>query len=136
MSYKFLNTLVVLGDAVELESFKGEVDNGDYYELSLCNLVQVSKKLTYEKANAKALEDWYLKSRKPFSFEANKIYEKPGEITYHFLSVGCSTIWLQDMSKQFPNLEFELWYRDEYLDEDGIVIVVKNGETIEERVEN
>lgn len=74
------------------------------------------------------------KFKKEMVTEGDKTWEKGDESFIHFIaSIEPPIFQLKEVSRSYPSLEFELWYREEYLDEDGTIILIQNGRIKEER---
>jgi len=67
--------------------------------------------------------------------EDDKIDESENESILHFLGAEPPIFRLKEISQKFPSLKFELWYRDEYLDRDGVIVLIQDGEIKEEKVD-
>lgn len=129
MSEKFVNTLTVSGEKSEIKQFKKFVYDGDDDYITLHNILPIPSDSELEKFyGAEGFSGWCMDNwGTPCDVMSNKFEQKEGELTYHFFSVEAPPIkWLQAISKEFSDLEFELLFMDEYGDA-GDTVLVKSG---------
>lgn len=139
MSKKLLTELTVIGDELEKERFRVAVNCEDEDGLNLNSLISLPSDEELEKIYGwDDIRSWTLANwGTPCNVSSEDVgWDEDGNLVFRFFSSIFPPIeWLQTASRQFPGLEFELWHRDEYLDEDGVIVLIQNGEIKEERVD-
>lgn len=139
MSKKLLTELTVIGNGPEKERFRVAANCEDEDGLNLNSLISLPSEKELEKLYGwDDIRSWNLANwGTPCNVSSEDVgWDEDDNLVFIFFSSTSPPIkWLQTASRQFPVLEFELWYRDEYLDEDGVIVLIQNGEIKEERVD-